>query len=564
MAVKLKKRQSTVDLTEAIERRSLELEMKLLESQWDWLDNLVDKRAAYIDDATGEPWDPVGKMGYNHEQTEPWETEHDHRRIRIKSRQISRNPYAQGYLTNMRSFIVGKGHTYQVKIKAKYVAGYDARFEPHRRKLQNFIDQLLKANKWTRRQKEIRTRFERDGEVFIRIFPQGDGYARFRFVEPGQVTTPPEWQAEQSASYGIKTDPEDVETVEMYVVDGEEVPAHEVQHRKANVDVNCKRGLSSFFCIAHNLDRGKQLLTNMSQLLQTRAAIAMIRRHNKPSSNVRNFASSQAKISYTNPVTQEVIRGKPIRPGSVIDATKDTEYEFPSLNSSAADGTAVLGAELRAIASSKALAEYMIGSDASNANYASTMVAESPAVRFFESEQADTIEADLELIWAAIEYAIDANVLPRECSADNFEICVEPPQLVTRDPVATADANTKYVEKRIKSPQTIRGELGLDTTQEDKNFDEFDQAHLEGGALPMGDEPDLGAAGGGYIPPAEDVVAATEPEAALLNMAGGITGYLEIMAKLKEGVIHREQAINAMMVFFKRSREEAESMVGSE
>ena len=41
----------------------------------------------------------------------------------------------------------------------------------------------------------------------------------------------------------------------------------------------------------------------------------------------------------------------------------------------------VLQAELRAIASRLVMPEFMLTSDASNANYASTMVAEGPAVQ---------------------------------------------------------------------------------------------------------------------------------------------------------------------------------------
>jgi hypothetical protein len=560
-------RESLASLEEKVYRRSLELEQKLLESQWSWLDNLVDVRAAYIDEQTGEPWGVLGRnngsslAGLPQENSEPWLTPEEHKFIRWRSRALSRNPYAQGFLTNMRSYVVGTGHIYNVQIKS----GYNEKLcKPYKLKLQNFIDVLLKKNKWKRRQREIIWRLHRDGEVFIRIFPQDDGYALFRFVEPWQVETPPEWLTDASASYGIKTDPEDVETVEMYFISGEEVDAHEVQHRKANVDCTVKRGLSSLYCVATNLNRGSQLLQNMSTLLQTRAAIAMIRKHKKTSGAVRSFASNAINnpIQYTNPITKENIRGKPLRPGSVIDTTDQTDYEFPSLNSNVSDGTNVLQAELRAIASSKAMAEYMVGSDASNSNYSNTMVAESPAVKFFEGEQDEMVEQDLELIWAAVDYAIDAGILPADCKTC-CEIDVGTPKLVQRDPVAQAQADSIYIDKRVKSPQTCRSELSLDSAQEDKNWREFDDTHLEGGTLPMDPQsPDYNG-GGSRLPAAEDVVAAQHPEAALLNMAGGISGYLEIMQSLQAGVIHREQAINAVMTFFKLSRTAAEAMVGS-
>jgi hypothetical protein len=183
-------------------------------------------------------------------------------------------------------------------------------------------------------------------------------------------------------------------------------------------------------------------------------------------------------------------------------------------------------------------------------------------VKFFEGEQDEMVEQDLELIWAAVDYAIDAGVLPADCKTC-CEIDVGTPQLVQRDPVAQAQADSIYIDKRVKSPQTCRSELSLDSAQEDKNWREFDDTHLEGGTLPMDPQsPDYNG-GGSRLPAAEDVVAAQHPEAALLNMAGGISGYLEIMQSLQAGVIHREQAINAVMTFFKLSRTAAEAMVGS-
>ena len=65
-------------------------------------------------------------------------------------------------------------------------------------------------------------------------------------------------------------------------------------------------------------------------------------------------------------------------------------------------------AELRAIGSALAMPEYMISGDSSNANYASTMVAEGPAVKTFEEMQADLIDADLVVIRLALKVAAAA------------------------------------------------------------------------------------------------------------------------------------------------------------
>ena len=61
-----------------------------------------------------------------------------------------------------------------------------------------------------------------------------------------------------------------------------------------------------------------------------------------------------------------------------------TDYEFPAAGIDAGRYVAVLQAELRAVASRLVMPEFMLSSDASNANYSSTMVAEGPAVKMFD------------------------------------------------------------------------------------------------------------------------------------------------------------------------------------
>lgn len=443
----------------------------LAEAECDW-GKYVDPYEELYDELTGEKWEPIGNWSNYRGPDNPFSNEEQHARIRRKARNIVRqNPYAENMLKNLVSWVIGKGHKYTVVARKNVVD--KERATQLSTIVQTFLDNLLELNKWCKRQKETYRRYHRDGEAFIRVFKQDNGYTHFRFVEPGDVKTPTEWRADHSASYGVKTDPDDVETVEWYFVDEEEVAGDLIQHRKANVDMNVKRGLSSIYCVGANLQRGLQLLTNMSMLVQIQTSVAMIRKHDRTSQAVKNFATNSASIQSFNPLTGETRNLKRFRPGTIIDAKKGTEYEFPALTADPGAPVAVLGAELRAIASAFSLPEYMVGSDASNANYSSSMVAESPAVKFFDCEQAEVIEQDLELFWMAIQHAIDSDILPPECLW-MLEIEVEPPTLVVRQPLPTAQANEIYVRNRIKSPQTISSELGLDARQEQKNWREFE------------------------------------------------------------------------------------------
>ncbi len=123
--------------------------------------------------------------------------------------------------------------------------GRDA--EPLARNVQAVVDEFTRVNRWHQRQQEIVRRKDRDGECFLRLFAGDDGTMRIRFVEPDQVAAPADRLSDPASRFGVATDPADVETVLGYWIDGRLVDAAEVQHRKANVDANVKRGLPLFY-----------------------------------------------------------------------------------------------------------------------------------------------------------------------------------------------------------------------------------------------------------------------------------------------------------------------------
>src|SRR5690606_7308938 len=63
-------------------------------------------------------------------------------------------------------------------------------------------------------------------------------------------------------------------------------------------------------------------------------------------------------------------------PGTILDVPKSTEYDFPASGIDASRYVLVLQAILRSVASRLVFPEFMLTSDASNANYSSTLVAE--------------------------------------------------------------------------------------------------------------------------------------------------------------------------------------------
>jgi len=71
-----------------------------------------------------------------------------------------------------------------------------------------------------------------------------------------------------AASFGVLTEPTTSETPLAYFVDCRRVEADQVQHRKANVDANVKRGLPLLYPVRKNLRRAEKLLRNMSTVAE--------------------------------------------------------------------------------------------------------------------------------------------------------------------------------------------------------------------------------------------------------------------------------------------------------
>jgi hypothetical protein len=130
---------------------------------------------------------------------------------------------------------------------------------------------------------------------------------------------------------------------------------------------------------------------------------------------------------------------------------------------------AVLQAELRAIAARLVMPEFMFTSDASNASYSSTLVAEGPAVKMFERLQASMIEHDRAVMWHVIENAVAAGKLPAEVRTI-IQLQITPPSLDVRDQLQQAQVDRIAFNHGVLSPQTWSQHLGLDYDQEQKNL----------------------------------------------------------------------------------------------
>ncbi|MGL4512310.1 MAG: phage portal protein [Lacipirellulaceae bacterium] len=439
-------------MTNSIEQRLAEA----FDALWD---RFVDPRDAYAGDGD-EPWAPVGhESGSGGGLTLPLLE-----RLRDESRRLAlTNEFAINGLENRVSYVVGTGHVYHATPRKGCDAprGWAAM-------VQEVIDEFLVANSWHSRQQEAMRRLDRDGEAFLRLFAQPDGMTLVRFVEPECVATPAEAAANPAASHGVLTDVGDVETALGYYIDGRLVDGAEVQHRKANVDRNAKRGLPLLTPVRKNLRRAEKLLRNMSVVAEIQSAIALIRKHRSASrSGVERFVADRSS-GETIDSQGRTRRVTEYGPGTILDAPAGLEYDFPATRVDAGSYVTILQAELRAVAARLVMPEFMFTSDASNANFASTMVAEGPAVKMFERLQAAMIEEDQRVLAAVLRNAVIAGRLPADAPRV-IEVQATAPSISVRDRLQEARIDEIAHRRGLLSPQSWSRRLGLDYDQEQEN-----------------------------------------------------------------------------------------------
>jgi capsid protein len=435
-----------------------------VDSLWD---ALVDPREAYLDDE-GMWWNNLSGAGAGFVRAGlPYLSEDQLAEVRLECRRlVATNEFAINGVENRISYVVGSGHVYRAVLRDDSAAGQELLGE-----VQGVLNEFLQVNAWHARQQEIVRRMDRDGEAFLRFFAGAAGMTRVRFVEPEQVATPKELSQDPDATFGVHTERDDVETALGYYIDGQPVDAIHIQHRKSNVDANVKRGLPLYFPVRKNLRRVEKLLRNMSAVAEIQSAIALIRKHRSALRNgVEQFVSDGSVGGNFSQATGRMRHLGQYAPGTILDAPAGLEYDFPAAGINASNFVTVLQAELRAIAARLVMPEFMFTSDASNANYSSTLVAEGPAVKMFERLQASLRNDDLLVMWRVVENAAAAGRLPRDVRR-RVEIQITLPSLHVRDQLREVQVEKIAFEKGILSPQTWSQRLGLDYDQEQKNLE---------------------------------------------------------------------------------------------
>jgi len=352
----------------------------------------------------------------------------------------------------------------------------------------DFWNKFAVANKFDLKLKEILRRILRDGEIFIRVFYTNDVDVpiKIRFIDPKEIKS-------DFFSYGIETNPNDVEDVKFYhrsysinnVEYKEKIPANEIIHYKYNVDSNEKRGMSFFVGIAKDIVSYRNWLDDRIHLNKLRSMFALI---GKPlQSSVTSTKDLFTDSSYLDSSGTSFKKNE-IKPGAAI-LSKGIEWDFKSPNLQAwdtrYDGRAIL---LMIAAGSGGLPEYMVTGDASNSNYSSTLVSESPGVKLFESFQ-DILEKIIcNLYFDVISYGIKLNYLPKKTTQNIYnkdntstskfietnKTCnITFPILIHRNLLQDTKAIEIQMNLGILSKKTASAELGRDYDKEKIEIDKY-------------------------------------------------------------------------------------------
>ena len=474
----------------ATEAAALTKLAQVVENTLSLYDQFVDPSEALLG-PDGQMWNPIGSntqasLGVAGLEAIAYRTETELAILRNQCRWMwLTNEFAICGHENRISYIIGTGH--QVIVSRKK----DATIAEDRLTVaRNIINTFREVNNWDARQQETLMRYDRDGEAFLRFFKCEDGVLRVRFVEPECVSAPP--SAEAKDSFGIATEPDDVEEVLGYHIDGEYVAVDEVQHRKGNTDAAYKRGLPLFYPVRKNLARASRILRNMGIVVEIQTSIAMIRKHanaNKSAIRGMNEANANIQMVSTAPAfgnANSATRNfRQYPPGSIVDAYSGLEYEFPANTLDPGKPVTALQAELRAIASRIVMPEFMLTADASNANYSSTLVAEGPAVKKFEREQSRIVEYDGAVYNRVLAFAVQLGYLTAEEVAQ-VDVKCTPPNVISRDQFKEAQSRQIDILCGILSKQTATAESGRDYEEEQNNIVQHEERFPNDMTLPRG------------------------------------------------------------------------------
>jgi capsid protein len=385
---------------------------------------------------------------------------------RAEARRLAlHNPHARNILRLLEAYVTGSGLSLSHRPRnaeddPEPIAAADRLWK-----------QFLEQNAPHYSPREHARRAWRDGECFVRKFPAATWPPSVRFIDPeaiGSTTDAPD-------SQGILTDADDVESPQAYLrIDpasgrlAERIDAAEILHTRYGVDSNQKRGVTVFLPVLHMLECFHKWIETELLARKLQSSIVLWRKVQGSPQQAGAFADGMATSSGVDS-GYGASRRETVRPGTILTTNHGTEIQFLQPNTNFGDAVPLGRVLLLCTAAGAGLPEFMLTADASNANFASTMVAEGPAVKLFQSEQ-QFFSAEFSRLWRWVMSDAVAGGLLAGDFIERVDCVWTFPQLVNRDRPRERLADVRLVKSRILSraevarrdgadPQTMRDEL---------------------------------------------------------------------------------------------------------
>ncbi|HWL08831.1 MAG TPA: phage portal protein [Planctomicrobium sp.] len=373
--------------------------------------------------------------------------------IRDRARRAVReNPHASNILRLLTAYVTGPG----LHLNHQPIVLTDE-VPPGAEVLGVMADQIWKEFLGRNQQhysfQEHARRTWRDGECFLRRFSTFAGL-ELRFIDPEWIAASPD----APESQGILTARDDVECPIAYLLRSgsetsapiERVPAGEMLQTRFGVDSNEKRGISLFAPILDALDCYERWMETELLARKLQSSIVLWRKIQGSSQLSDGLAESASTGGAAGGGRRERFS-----PGTILTTNHGTDIQFLQPNTNFGDAAPLGRMMLLGIAAGAGLPEFMLTADASNANFSSTMIAEGPAVKYFQNEQ-QFFAREFNRIWRwVMQDAIDRGQLP-----DNFfermHLSWSFPSLVNRDRAKERLADVRLIQAGVLS----RAEVG--------------------------------------------------------------------------------------------------------
>ncbi|RLI01960.1 hypothetical protein DRO31_05280, partial [Candidatus Bathyarchaeota archaeon] len=376
-----------------LEQKTLELEYEIMKDSLKTLNELEEVRYAKTDDyrytmgRKDTRWVDIDSDTGEGVQL----SETDLETLRNQSRLMwEKDPLANNIIESSVDFVTGRGVSISLAKLDTEVFKSEVEREEIKKKVNEYWNTFKEVNGFDDMVPEFSRRAFRDGEFFIRWFmPVGRPFSieeavpQIRFIEPERIKDP-----NGQISYGIKVSDDDYRKIEYYCVCNDDqtgyepVPPDEIFHVKVRADSNCKRGRAILFPVLMHLKYYQQWLKYRIILNKIRTAVVMIRSVKGSPQAVAAIRSGQQATT-----TAKTTKAQSLEPGTVITAQEGIEYKFMSPQLDARDAGSD-GREIKlAIAAGVGFPEMLITSDFSNNTYSSSLTAQNPMIRKFQSWQ---------------------------------------------------------------------------------------------------------------------------------------------------------------------------------